>query len=97
MASKKIGALWVRKTKDGMEYFSGVLDLLGEDINIAVFYNDKKEKDNQPDFNIVRSGQREESENNDNGGRKSYARGNQPATSGPADDEEIDIEDIPFD
>jgi uncharacterized protein (DUF736 family) len=60
MASKKIGACWIRKTKDGKVYMSGVIDLLGEDIQIAVFKNDKKEKDNQPDYNIVRSGQQKE-------------------------------------
>lgn len=95
MASKKIGAAWIRKSKDGNEYFSGVLDLLGEDIQIAIFYNDKKENDNQPDFNIVRSGQMEKSEGQESG-RRSFAKDNQGQTSAPKEDEEIDIESIPF-
>ena len=50
--SKKIGALWIRE-KDGRKYMSGVLNDLAGDINIAVFKNDRKEKENQPDYNIV--------------------------------------------
>lgn len=53
--SRKIGALWLRQTQDGAKYFSGVIQDLSGDINIAVFQNDKKEKDNQPDYNIVLS------------------------------------------
>ncbi len=53
--SRKIGALWLRQTQDGIKYFSGVIQDLSGDINIAVFRNDKKEKDNQPDYNIVLS------------------------------------------
>ena len=53
--SRKIGALWIRKSQDGMTFLSGVLQDLGGDINIAVFKNDKKEVDKQPDYNIVLS------------------------------------------
>ncbi len=57
--SKTVGALWVREyEKDGKKrkMMSGELDLgaLGT-IKIAVFKNDKKEKDNQPDYRIVLS------------------------------------------
>jgi len=55
MASKRIGALWVRTTQDGKQYFSGVLNDLRGDINIAIFQNDRKEKENQPDYNIILS------------------------------------------
>jgi len=34
---------------------SGVIQDLSGDINIAVFKNDKKEADKQPDYNIVLS------------------------------------------
>ena len=57
--SRKIGALWIRKTKEGMQYFSGVLNDLSGDIRIAAFRNDRKEKENQPDFNIVLSEQKQ--------------------------------------
>jgi len=57
--SKTVGALWVREyEKDGKKrkMMAGELDLgaLGT-IKIAVFKNDKKEKDNQPDYRIVLS------------------------------------------
>lgn len=59
-----IGVLW-KKEKDGMHYFSGVLNDLRGKINIAVFPNNKKEAENQPDMNIVISwGQEEDSEKN---------------------------------
>ena len=50
--NKIIGALW-QKEKDGMTYFSGVLQDFRGDINIAVFPNNKKQAENQPDMNIV--------------------------------------------
>lgn len=57
--SKQVGALWLKEyEKDGQKkkMFSGELDLgvLGK-VNIAVFKNDKKEKENQPDYRIVLS------------------------------------------
>jgi uncharacterized protein (DUF736 family) len=59
MASRQIGALWVRQSKDGKNYMSGILEDLSGNIQIAVFKNDRKEKENQPDFRIVLSGDRE--------------------------------------
>ncbi len=57
--SKSVGALWVREyEKDGQKkkMLSGEIDLgaLGK-VNIAVFKNEKKEKENQPDYRIVLS------------------------------------------
>lgn len=52
MSSRKIGALWIKESK-GIKYLSGVLNDLRGDIPIAVFKNDRKEKENQPDYNIV--------------------------------------------
>ena len=34
---------------------SGLIETLNGDVQIAVFKNDKKEKENQPDYNIVLS------------------------------------------
>lgn len=59
--SKKIGALWLKTSQDGKKFMSGVLEGLGGDIQIVVFKNDKKEKENQPDYNIMRSEPREAS------------------------------------
>jgi len=58
---KSIGALWVREyEKDGdkRKMLSGQLDLgaLGT-VNIAIFKNEGKEKDNQPDYRIFLSNQ----------------------------------------
>ena len=49
-----IGVLW-KKEKNGMDYYSGVLKDLRGDIRVAVFPNTYKEKENQPDMNIVLS------------------------------------------
>jgi uncharacterized protein (DUF736 family) len=48
-----IGSAW-KKEKDGKNYLSCVIQVpfLGE-LNFAMFKNDKKEKDNQPDYMIV--------------------------------------------
>jgi len=49
---KNIGVLWTKKSEKGT-YLSGVLNDLRGDIRIAVFKNDRKEKDSQPDYRIV--------------------------------------------
>ena len=56
-----IGVLW-KKEKDGLDYYSGVLQDLRGQINIAVFPNNFKEADNQPDMNIVISWDKEKKE-----------------------------------
>lgn len=58
--SRKIGALWARKTQDGKSYLSGVIQDIGGDIQIVVFRNDRKEKENQPDFSILLSEKKQE-------------------------------------
>jgi uncharacterized protein (DUF736 family) len=52
---RKIGALWIRETQEGKKFMSGLIETLNGDVHIAVFKNDKKEKENQPDYNIVLS------------------------------------------
>ena len=51
--SKNIGALWSRTSKDGLDYFSGVLNDLRGPFSIAVFANKEKKYENHPDYNIV--------------------------------------------
>ncbi|MCH8476391.1 MAG: DUF736 family protein [Wenzhouxiangella sp.] len=58
----KIGAAWLGKTQDGKSYMSCqiTIPLLGK-LSFALFKNEQKEKDNQPDYNIVWSEPRKES------------------------------------
>ncbi len=63
--SRKIGALWLRETKDGKKYMSGVLEDIRGEIRIAVFRNDRKEKENHPDYQIIVSEERRERSESD--------------------------------
>ena len=56
-SAKQVGALWRHENKNVGQFLTGILDLggLGE-VPIAVFNNDRKEKDSkQPDYRIVLS------------------------------------------
>ena len=53
--AKKIGALWLKMSKEGETFYSGVIQDLRGDIPIVVFQNNRKENEKQPDFNIVLS------------------------------------------
>jgi uncharacterized protein (DUF736 family) len=80
--SRKIGALWLKESKDGKKYFSGVLEDLRGEIRIAVFKNDRKEKENQPDYQIIVSEER----------REQHA----PADQTSSATDEVNLDDIPF-
>lgn len=80
--SRKIGALWLKETKDGKKYFSGVLEDLRGEIRIAIFKNDRKEKENQPDYQIIVSEER----------REQHAPADQTSTAA----DEVNLDDIPF-
>lgn len=64
--SNRIGALWVRKIKNGERagetYLSGVMSDLRGDFPIVAFKNKKKEKENQPDYIIMTSDPQEKRE-----------------------------------
>ncbi len=79
--SRKIGALWLKEAKDGKKFMSGVLEDIRGEIRIAVFRNDRKEKDNHPDYQIVLSEERKERSETD-----------QTADS----TDTVDLSDIPF-
>jgi uncharacterized protein (DUF736 family) len=51
--AKRIGALWKRESEKGKTYLSGVLDMgaFGE-VRVSIFKNDRKEKENQPDYRL---------------------------------------------
>lgn len=96
MASRKIGALWLKKSKDGSKTFlSGVLQDLRGDINIVVFKNDRKEQDNHPDYNIVLQEERKETQQ---AAADDFLAGGESAAPGPesAQEDEIKVENIPF-
>lgn len=80
--SRKIGALWLKETKDGKKYFSGVLEDMRGEIRIAIFKNDRKEKENQPDYQIIVSEER----------REQHAPADQTSTA----TDEVNLDDIPF-
>ena len=54
MKDEYIGALWQKESKNGAMYFSGKVKVGEEEVQIVVFSN-KKEKDSQPDWNILKS------------------------------------------
>ena len=86
--SRKIGALWVRSTKEGVKYMSGVLNDLRGEISIAIFKNDRKEKENQPDYNIIVS------ERSEKPIRKESSNQELPEIN--VDESKIKPEDLPF-
>lgn len=55
--SKSIGALWEKRNfKTNELFYSGKITLPDETVlEIVVFKNSRKEKPNQPDFNIMKS------------------------------------------
>jgi len=57
MFNKKIGSLWLQKTKDGTDrqYMAGKIETIFGDIKIVVFKNEKKESNKHPDYNILLS------------------------------------------
>lgn len=54
----EIGALWL-KEKNGKKYLTGKIDGIGQ---IVVFKNDRKNSEKQPDYRILRSQPREQSQ-----------------------------------
>ena len=50
---REIGALWKREGKN-QRFLSGKLTIDGEVVNVVVYVNKFKEKDNQPDFRIYK-------------------------------------------
>ena len=55
-----IGALWLKESKSGNKFMGGVIEVNGEKINIVVFKNNYKEKENHPDYKILKSQPKEE-------------------------------------
>lgn len=75
---------------------SGMLNDLAGDINIAVFKNDKKEKENQPDYNIVLSEKRDDKPKQAAGNDGFFPQDEAVDNHQSPEKEEIKVEDIPF-
>ncbi len=82
------GVFWKRESKKGLKYLSGVIFIAGMPINIALFPNERKEKDNQPDFRAVYSEPKKEYSNND------FFDGDPGPEPQGEKTEEVDIEDV---
>lgn len=55
MAEKDIGALWLRESKNGNKYMSGVVEIDGQKHPIVIFKNKYKEQEKHPDYRIFPS------------------------------------------
>ena len=53
--NNEIGALWLKKSKDGKTFFSGVVEIEGVEQKIVIFKNSYKQTDKQPDYRILKS------------------------------------------
>lgn len=55
MENKNIGALWIKESEKG-DFFTGhIVNDNGEKIKIVVFKNNYKNKETQPDYQILKS------------------------------------------
>ncbi len=55
MKNQSIGAFWEKTSANGLDYLSGVIEIEDKKYYLAVFKNTRKDKDNQPDYNIYLS------------------------------------------
>jgi uncharacterized protein (DUF736 family) len=46
------GVLWLKKTKDGKTFFSGIVEIEGIKTKVVIFKNDYKQGDTHPDYKI---------------------------------------------
>lgn len=61
-----IGAMWLKTSKAGNKFMSGVVEVDGVKTKIVVFKNDRKENEKQPDYKIYLSEDKKREENDDN-------------------------------
>lgn len=90
---KYIGALWVKKSKKGQDFFSGNVEVNGIKVDIVVFRNNKDGNEKRPDYQILKSEPREYAEDTQQSDRDDTAKTQEVVT---ARDDEIDVDSIPF-
>lgn len=54
-SKQSIGAFWLKESKSGTKYMSGVIEIDGAKHDIVVFKNSYKKEDKQPDYRIYLS------------------------------------------
>ena len=56
---KSIGAFWLKTSKKGEKYMSGVVEINGAKVDLIVFKNKQKKEEKQPDYRIFLKEKRE--------------------------------------
>jgi uncharacterized protein (DUF736 family) len=92
--SLKIGSLWIKTSKDGKRYMSGILEDMHGKMNIVVFSNTDKKSDKAPDYSIMLSEDREERKQQPSQG--AYDPMMNPDGASQQQEGEIDVSSIPF-
>ena len=49
---ERLGGLWANKSKAGKKYLTGAIKINNVETKLIIFPNDRKENENQPDFNV---------------------------------------------
>jgi uncharacterized protein (DUF736 family) len=62
--NRELGALWKKKSSTGLEFYSGVVKINGEEIKLVCYANKDKKSDNQPDVRIYKEAPRNNQDNN---------------------------------
>jgi len=50
--NNRIGSLWVKTSKGGTRYMSGIINVGGQEIRVVVFRNKQKRSDKSPDMSV---------------------------------------------
>ncbi len=51
--SQRIGALWLKQSRNGIKFLAGEITLAGVKHKIVIFKNKSKKKDSHPDYEIL--------------------------------------------
>ena len=88
------GAVWLKTSKNGLKYMSGILDVNGVEHDIAMFKNDKKGNDKAPDYRLVVTSKEEQQTPTE---AKAVNEESDPFQDfGKSHEEELDNLDLPF-